>query len=240
VAEPSIITHHVTQSGHDCWALETPNLGNSREYRIVVLTNRTLYLASYHTKGGYDQALERLAKSTDILNDLGTQKLGKRRHEIPLDCIDRLEAFPFACEFKLRYTVDGVTRHVQIRTPPDEYYQQLFDTLRDKAARGEEVRDEPASAFRISIGPLVGMVATIGLGALLYWLAVSIAAGNPPEIKGGGKGQAIGLLLVWIAELLGPTGVVIAAALAFAAFFAWLAQRINDRPQRRVVDVRPY
>jgi hypothetical protein len=240
MAEATEILTYQTQAGHSYWGINAPGVGSSRQFTIVVLAGQALYVATYLTRSGFDQAIARLCESTDVLNDLGTQTVGKRRHEIPFDSIDRLEMFPFAYELKVRYTVDNAVRWVTLRTPPLDFYGELFERLRQRVAAGQEVVDQPASAVRVAGGPLIGMLVTIAVGGGLHYMAEEIAAGKDFDQFGQGKVQLIAMLASWLAGTLGPAGVVIVASLAFAGLFAWLVRRVNDRPQRSVVDVRPY
>src|SRR5262249_3133839 len=83
---------------------------------------------------------------------------------------------------------------------------------------------------------LLPPVITGAVGGLLWYgiysSASDLAAGKEIEIRG--RRQGMKRMLVWVAELLGPTGATVLGVALLVLIVGWLAMRIIRRPQRTV------
>jgi hypothetical protein len=110
---------------------------------------------------------------------------------------------------------------------------EILRTILAQTGRTFQATQEEIGVVEALAPPgIVGAVAGLGWVAV-YSAAGKMAAGEEVEVNGVRR-RGLKRMLIWVAEILGPTGTIAVGAVLLVLILGWAAARVIRRPQRTV------
>jgi hypothetical protein len=195
----------------------TFRLENEKSWKTLYVTADKVQLInkSYSTPGEFekgfsDEGIGRLLKSKkeiSVMNITGLQHAEKDPKELTILHEGKKEKLNFASSDDLR-EVTG--------------YLSAVNKLSSQT--------EQVNTFKAIQSPLIGLGLTLVFGYLLFTEAQTIAEGGVIEITGRKRGFK--RLMVWLAETLGTTGVLVCASAAAVACIFFIYKNMKAPPNQ--------
>lgn len=114
-----------------------------------------------------------------------------------------------------------------------ETAEKLLSALKEKLPDFSE-KQKQLGRFESSVKPAIFVVVNAFLTHLFVGMAAEVVSKNA-EIDVGQRKVFIKKMLIWVLDLLGPTGVAIVGGLITLSLIAWLVSRIKNPPLIRTL-----
>ncbi len=145
--------------------------------------------------------------------------------------ISKAEVSPGNSSLTLHGGADGSKKLAY--TTGDSNAGEILQTILEQSGRTFEQSQEEIGVIEALLPPAI----LGGLGGLfwagVYQSAGKLAAGEEVEVQGIRR-RGLQRILIWVAELLGPTGTVAVGVVLLVLVGGWAAMRVIKRPERTV------
>jgi hypothetical protein len=200
---------------------------------VLALTGDTLHRFGFTGKNAKREATE--AATALVGGQAPATVVASESKAMPLSTIQRVEVSHGRDTVKF-HTVEGdkpVTVEFSVRSDDDG--PGIARAVVERAGITHPERSEDIGVVEALLGPVIlGVIAGV-IWAFVYGAATAIDSGEEIDVaKGSSRGRGFKRIIVFIAELLGPTGTLVVGGLLLVLFVGWGIRLVVKRPQRMV------
>jgi hypothetical protein len=192
--------------------------------RLVSISEGVLYVADLD-----GEPLRKAKKALDRGEPALTVLEGAKA-AVPLDCITKVQSNLHHTFIDITWKEGGAlseSHDLNIHCADDDSRHEIIDVLQERLGPGWRRDEVEYTRLRAMLAPL-GFIAFFAFLTFCFYKALT----SPSEGSGGKvvRTNIIGAIFVWVANLLGPVGVIVLGSVFIIGGCVWLVMRLQKPP----------
>jgi hypothetical protein len=155
--------------------------------------------------------------------------IGMKPTVVPYAMVSKVSTNKHGDTINVRHKDKSGSRLTSISMKDAAARDQAWDGLRRRLGSGFTFTDVQYGKARAALAPIVTIAFCMLLTWLFYMAAQELASGEEAEVRG--RNQAFKWIAVMVANVLGPTGVMIVGGIATLIALVWGSARIKTPPR---------